>query len=127
MTNPRSEPPKLNEQLTKRIVETAAETIRKEYVFAEDAERMAARLLSKQQEGAFADAETVPQLAKLLNEELMTVREDLHLAVLPWDGEAEENGMHDLWKRRWLRHNYGFRALEILLGNVGYLALRSNI
>ena len=124
MTNPRSEPAKLTQQETKEIVETTAETIRIRYVFAEDAERMAERLLSKQQQGTFADAETVPQLAKLLNEELMTVREDLHLAVLPWDGEAEDGGMHDTWKRRWIRHNYEFRAVEILLGNVGYLDLR---
>ena len=124
MINPRSELPKLTEQLTKGIVEKTAETVRRQYVFAEDAERMAERLLSKQQQGAFADGETVPQLAKLLTDTLMTVREDLHLAVLPWNGEVEQSGMYDAWKRRWLRHNYEFRALEILLGNVGYLDLR---
>ena len=128
MANKKPEFPQLGKQLAQRIVEKTAETIRDHYIFVEDAERMAELLLSKQQEGAFAHAESIPELAKLLNEGLMTVREDLHLAVLPWippaEGDAQAGGMHDVWKQRWRRHNYEFRALEVLLGNVGYLDLR---
>ena len=95
MANHSPEPTKLDERLADAIVQKTAETVRDHYIFVEDARKMSALLLLKQRQGAFTDAETVPELAKLLNEELMTVREDLHLAVLPWDGGAEDGGMHD--------------------------------
>ncbi len=132
MTEAKQSPefPQLGKQLAQGIVEKTAETIRDHYIFVEDGERMANLLLARLRDATFDQAETIPDLAKQVNEVLYSIREDLHLAVMPWlppadgDIDGQDRGMHDAWKRRWKRHNYEFRALEILLGNVGYLDLR---
>lgn len=124
-----SELPPLDENLRRSIIEKTAQTIEDHYIFPDDADRMAALLLSRQQGKAFDEAGTIPELTKKLTEAVQSVRQDLHLAVMPWvapsGGEDnDESGMMDALRRRWRRHNYEFRKLEILLGNVGYLDLR---
>lgn len=120
--------PLLHDALSIRIVETTARTVRDHYIFPEDAGRMSALLLSKLNGGAFSGAATVSDLARQMTDVLQTVREDLHLAVLPWlstaDGSEQQDGMLDGWRAGWQRRNYEFRAVEVLLGNVGYLDLR---
>ncbi len=119
--------PVLSAELTARIVEKTAATVRDKYIFADDAETMCELLLSKLKDGVFRDAESIPDLASAVTEVLHSVRADLHLVAMPWIPPAEggdSDGLMDAWHRRMPRHNYEFRKLEVLLGNVGCVDLR---
>ena len=127
MANEPSAFPPLSADLTARIVEKTAETVRDKYIFVDDAKAMSRLLLAKLKEGAFRDVETIPALATAVTEALCSVRNDLHLCAMAWMPPPEggdSDGLIDRWQSLWLRHNYEFRKLEILLGNVGYLDLR---
>ena len=122
--------PELSEALRARIVSQTAEAVRATYVFEAEANRMADRLLGRHRDGAFDALGTIPELTARLTTELHSVREDLHLVVGPWlppeqDAEAAVDQAYVEMLRNASRSNYDFRSLEILLGNVGYVDLRS--
>ncbi len=119
--------PPLTSDLSLRIVEKTAETVRDRYVFPDDAKAMSDTLLARLRDGAFNGLQTLPDLAREMTAALHSVKADLHLVAMAWlppdDGTAAD-GLMDEWTRRLPRHNYGFRKLEVLLGNVGYVNLR---
>jgi retinol-binding protein 3 len=119
--------PPLNVGLAARIVEKTAETVRDKYIFEGDAKAMSDLLLSRLQKGAFRDLKTVPDLTSGLTEALHSVKVDLHLVAMPWlpcEEGQDSGGVMDSWHQRMPRHNYEFRKLEVLLGNIGYVDLR---
>ncbi len=119
--------PALTSDLTTRIVEKTAETVRDKYIFADDGEAMRDLLLARLKEGAFRDLKAIPDLTQEVTETLHSVRADLHLVATPWlpsEEGGDSDGVMDAWHRRMARHNYEFRMVEILLGNVGCVDLR---
>ncbi|MGD9675252.1 MAG: S41 family peptidase, partial [Candidatus Bipolaricaulia bacterium] len=119
--------PALTPRLVSRIVRKTAETVRERYIFPDDAKAMSDLLLAKLDEGAFDGLKTVPDLTSELTAALHSAKTDLHLVAMAWLPSAEggePGGTMDEWTRRLPRHNYEFRKLEVLLGNVGYLDLR---
>lgn len=122
--------PELTMDLRRRFVDQVAKTVRELYVFEDKANAMADHLQTQEAAGGFDEIETIPELAKYLTAELHSVHEDLHLYIDPWlpptDGsDASAANLHEEMLRNKHRTNYDFRQLEILLGNVGYLDLRS--
>jgi len=119
--------PALDPDLRARIVRKTAETVKDKYIFEGDAKAMSESLLAKLEKGEFDAADAIPSLTQAVTRALRSVHDDLHLAAVPWmppaDGEGSD-GFLDAWRSAWPRHNYEFRKLEILLGNVGYLDLR---
>ncbi len=121
--------PLLTSDLRDRFVFQVITTVRERYVFEDKADKMADHLLVQQAAGAFDQIGTIPTLASRLTSELHGVHEDLHLYIDAWQpsqdgsnkaGDAYENmlaGKHRL--------NFDFRKAEVLLGNIGYLDLRS--
>lgn len=127
MPNRTSKFPALTPRLVSRIVKKTAETVRDRYIFPDDAKAMSDLLLVKLREGTFDDLKAVPDLTQAMTEALHSVRADLHLVAMAWLPQAaggEADGVMDSWHRRMARHNYEFRKLEVLLGNVGYVDLR---
>ncbi|MDD5265211.1 MAG: S41 family peptidase [Candidatus Bipolaricaulis sp.] len=127
MPNRTSKFPALTPRLVSRIVKKTAETVRDRYIFPDDAKAMSDLLLAKLREGTFDDLKAVPDLTQAMTEALHSVRADLHLVAMAWLPQAaggEADGVMDSWHRRMARHNYEFRRLEVLLGNVGYVDLR---
>lgn len=109
-------------------LEELARSLRETYVFADEAESMAAAV-----EGRLAGGYEAPvaaeELAGKLTRDLREITPDKHLRVFVLPPEAQQSA-DDLVKARrrfeeqaW-RQNYGFRAVQILDGNVGYLQLR---
>ena len=111
------------------IVGKLAESLREVYVFADKAEAMATHVESRLQAGAYDTSATPGQLTATLTRDLRGVADDQHLRVFVLPPEARQNEDDLVEARRryeekaW-RENYGFRRIEILEGNVGYLELR---
>lgn len=120
--------PKLTPDLRHRIIAQVIETVRDKYVLADKAEQMAHHVTAQQAAGAFDSIETIPELTSRLTSEVHGVHRDLHLYLDPWlppeDGGTTAHSYEDEL-RTMPRTNYDFRKLEVLLGNIGYLDLRS--
>lgn len=113
----------------KAIVDSVAQAIREIYVFPEVAEEMAA-LIEKNVRGKKYDAAEHPgEFADLLTQDLRSISNDLHLRVGaggPYTAPAnddEENAKYEEQMRRMARQNYGFKKIERMGGNIGYVRL----
>ncbi len=106
-----------------------AESLREVYVCADKAEAMATHVEGRQQAGAFGTTRSPEQLAAALTQELRGIAGDKHLRVfvMPPEAKRSDEDMAEARRRyeeRAWRENYGFRRVQILDGNVGYLELK---
>jgi len=116
--------------LRRRFVDQVAATVRERYVLEDKANEMADHLLAQERAGAFDAVESIPKLASAVTSTLHSVHEDLHLFIDAWmpadggDDESASNLHEDMLVHKH-RVNFDFRKIEILIGNIGYLDLRS--
>lgn len=112
-------------------VEGVARQVEESYVFQNVGRRMAEDLRRRAAGGEYEQAGG-PRLAHLLTEHLRAIGSDLHLAVHfspeplpagPAPGGAPDAAQAAAFRADLARDNYGFRKLEILPGNVGYIRL----
>lgn len=124
---PPETPPAINAKDRAAIIDDIAAALRDTYVFPEVAQRMEEHLRRQLKSGAYDRLGTLEAFTPKLTEDLRSVSHDLHLAVLwapgPPPPETDEPTAEDLASMR--RDNYGFRRVERLSGNVGYLKLDS--
>lgn len=109
------------------LVEALARTIEENYVFPDVAHTIAETLRERLFDGAYENA-SLETLAARLTTDLRSVNSDRHLSawvVPPRSAQpAPDPALREQEERAELRRtNYGFRKLEILEGNVGYLEL----
>ncbi len=117
----------LDREARRGVVGKLAESLREVYVFAEEAEAMAAHVEGRLEAGAYEEA-APERLTALLTADLRGVRDDRHLRVfvLPPEAREHEDDLDEARRRyeeRAWRENYGFRLAQVLDGNVGYLEL----
>ena len=119
--------PAINAKDRTAIIDDIAAALRDIYVSPDVARRMEEHVRRRLQSGAYDRLGTLEIFTEKLTEDLRSVSHDLHLAVLwapePPAPEADELTAEDLARMR--RDNYGFRRVERLAGNVGYLKLDS--
>lgn len=115
----------IDDVLMASIVERVCEDLERKYVFEDDARRMCGLLHTSFGNGAYANLDSLAGFTERLTKDLRSVRRDLHLEVStidPVDEQIEEDVDHH--DPEYLRRlNSRFRKVEILEGNVGYLAL----
>ncbi len=118
----------LDGEARQAMADKLAASLREVYVFGDKAEAMAAQVESRLAAGAY-EAASPEDFAARLTGDLRGVAADKHLRVFVLPPEARKSE-EDLAKARrryeeraW-RSNFGFRRIEILEGNVGYLELR---
>jgi retinol-binding protein 3 len=124
------DPPAVDARDRAAIVDDIAAALREGYVFPEVAARMEAHVRQQLASGAYDRLGTLDVFVQKLAEDLRSVSHDRHLDVR-WDREppapqAEGPAPGDLQARMeagMRRENYGFRKVERLSGNVGYLKL----
>ncbi|MFL6200878.1 MAG: S41 family peptidase [Thermoanaerobaculia bacterium] len=120
-------PPAIDAQDRAAIIDDIAAALRNTYVFPDVAQRMEEQVRRQLRSGAYDRLGTLEIFAHKLTEDLRSVSHDLHLAVMwapePPAPETEEPSAEELATMR--RDNYGFRRVERLAGNVGYLKLDS--
>lgn len=108
----------------RQTIDALARALNEGYVFPETAEKMAAMLERNLGAGAYDDATSARALAQRLTVDLRAISQDKHLSVVPTPrraaeaGESAPNPMANLGA-----DNFGFKKVEILPGNVGYVRL----
>ncbi|MCG8455660.1 MAG: S41 family peptidase, partial [Holophagales bacterium] len=130
---PSGPPSRVDADLRSASVEAIAAAIRETYIFADKAEAMAQRIESRLEAGAYDDASKLLTFAGLLTQDLRSESHDLHLNVSPMPaseygssgGELDQDELRRQYVEALKRDNYGFRRVERLPGNIGYLDLRS--
>lgn len=112
-----------------QVVETTARKLSEFYVDPAVAEKMAAMIRSKALAGGYDAIQSSAGLAKALTDDIHSVSNDLHTFVLysygiihdPPPPRAEAVSPPPIGA---IRSNFGFRRVEVLDGNVGYIDLR---
>jgi hypothetical protein len=122
-------PPPIDKATRAEIVEWAAENMSERYIEADVGEAMAAYLRSRSAAGAFAELSDSTAFLRTIEQDLLSVSDDKHVALWlerPEDATAEGNDYTPAdtnYVAELQRTNYGYKRIEILPGNVGYLRI----
>ncbi len=122
---------KVKQQTVKKITKLLNEN----YVFPETAKKMSELIKQKLSSGAYDSIDDPMKFAETLTADLQSISNDKHLRVRfsPDDAqrllEQEKKGQDPDDEKHWndmLKHeNYGFKKLERLSGNIGYVDFRN--
>jgi hypothetical protein len=129
--------PVLDTAKRQAIVDEISSLLNKNYIFAETAKKIEDRLRDRLKSGAY-DKFTGPRdFAEAVNRDLAEVGHDRHMgfayapvqaaeiARLQSRNEAEVKTARDRELEAAKRNNFGFRKVERLAGNIGYLDFRA--
>jgi hypothetical protein len=129
---------KLTRQDHKEIVDRLSILLEKNYLFPEIGKKIGAYLQKQLKELKYDELSNPKLFAKQITSDLQQINRDRHLSLVfdpqrvkdlrieesqPSEEELREIEQRRIQRRR--RNNFGFRKVEILEGNVGYLDLRS--
>ncbi|MEM7087698.1 MAG: S41 family peptidase [Bacteroidota bacterium] len=125
----------LTPKQVKNVIDSIGDRLNRNYVFPKVAQAMTDKLKENEKKGAYKAIKDPIQFADKLTEDLQAVSKDLHLRVSFNPEEIAERNrtvtqedstryMNNYIKRL-QRNNFGFKQVEILDGNIGYLDLRS--
>jgi hypothetical protein len=113
------------------IIDSVCKSLREVYVFPDAAAEMEDLLRKKLRQKVYQDLTSPLDFAMQLTEDLRSVTQDLHLGVryLPPEAVQQEEELSDEERQeRFIvelrSQNFGFRKVERLSGNIGYLDLR---
>lgn len=131
-----------NQRLTqndqKKIVNKICSLLKKNYLFPKIGQEIADYLQKRLNNRTYRKSFNPKLFAKQITSDLQQINHDKHLALVynpehvkelrieeshPSDEELRE--IEEKWIEKQRRYNFGFRKVEILKGNVGYLDLRS--
>ncbi|HKX54502.1 MAG TPA: S41 family peptidase, partial [Xanthomonadales bacterium] len=116
------------------LIEQTVSLMQEIYVFPEVAEKMADAIEQKNFRGEYNQITTLDELTQRLTEDLQAISHDKHLSIrsappptpVPAGAPGPENGPHDHSRQlaAFRASNFGFRSVQILPGNIGYVDLR---
>jgi len=112
-----------------KIIEVISQEFNSTYVFPETAKKMATALKKNLEEGRYQAVDDPEILAQKLNEDLIEVSKDKHINIFyqaeePRHPEASPEGRaKEIAAMQ--ANNFGFKKIEILAGNIGYIDLRN--
>jgi C-terminal processing protease CtpA/Prc len=131
--NPKDQPPlPIDEATCNAVIDVALKGLEEDYVFPEVAVKITKAIRQRQADKEYAKVKTGQELAELLTKHMQEVSRDKHLRVTcmteklpkpPEPGKEPTKEMKERMKQMSLRTNGGYRKVERLGGNVGYLAL----
>ena len=128
------------DRMTRRLViEELILQLRRRYVLPDEVGKLEAQLRAKLGAGAYDSATSAMRFARALTDELRAASDDLHFDVsynpareralkeagANWKAKLPEVPLSAQERESLRRSNYGFRKIEVMLGNIGYLGLDS--
>ncbi len=128
--------PTLDASKKQAIVDEISTLLNKNYIFAETAKKMEEKIRGRLKNGDYDAFATAPEFAQAVSKDLLEVSKDRHVgfAYNPEtadnlrrlqsrsEDEAKRARERELLFHR--RENFGFRKVERLAGNIGYLDFR---
>jgi hypothetical protein len=117
------------DQTRRAIIDSISLAIRNHYVIPDVAEDMCESILDKLNSGQYDDITELADFTNQLTDDLREVSKDVHLKVQPIQGNNGESGVADSAEiqqqklAEWRKANFGFRQIERLDGNIGYIDL----
>ncbi len=104
-------------------VEGAAKAMESGYVFPETGAKMAATVREKLKAGGYDDSKDDIALARAVTADFLAVSHDKHIgmAVQPPPEPDQRQSIAGPSQEEMARENYGFRKVERLAGNIGYI------
>lgn len=122
----------IDAQTRSQVIEAVIKTL-DEYIFPEVAQQVQADIRSRLQNGVYNNITSAKQLAKALTKHVQAISHDKHLRVFysynpfPQNNEREQQPTpeeQEKFRRSVAWENFGFKKVERLAGNIGYLDLR---
>ncbi len=120
----------LNAAARKTVLNTVCELLTANYVFADVALKMSENLKGNLKKGKYNKITDPVQLADALTTDLLAINKDGHLRLefnpnffTRQQDTVGEDQREIQQQKRELARNYGFKKIEILNGNIGYLEL----
>ena len=113
----------------KAIVARISEVLNEHYFKVDVAKQMGDFIQNALENGDYENIIRLPDFCYRLTKNLRSVSNDLHLRVYPYQGGPVEKGEPDegAYISRglptWKKANFGFRKLELMDGNIGYIEL----
>jgi len=117
----------------KEIVNTVCNFLENNYVFPDIGEKTRKNILDNYEKGKYSKYSSAKEFARELSADLEATSNDKHLGVIydpDWVAGLKEQGteedayLTEEMVKEERRTNFGFRAMKILDGNIGYLDLR---
>lgn len=118
----------LNREQIRGIVGKIPDLIRENYVFKNKGNEYGTTFQLEVNSGRYDNIKTLDSLAKRLSADLLKISSDRHLYVSIIElNTAEVTAESQSWQQQEqaleLKQNYGFTAVQILDGNIGYLKI----
>ncbi len=121
----------INAAIQGAIIDSVSKALLDNYIFLDKAEAMVKSVRSKYTSGGYKEIKLLSEFARQLVTDLRAVSNDKHISM----GHVSEQMLHDMqaqgdttapdpFLQEMIESNMGFKKLEILDGNVGYLDLR---
>ena len=105
----------------KQVVDTLCAALVNNYVYLDTTKQMCSYIKQRLNDGAYNQTNTPSAFAQMLTEDLRHVYNDAHMAV-NYSPPAKGTAPPQNNRAAAAQENFGFRKLEILGGNIGYLA-----
>lgn len=123
--------PKIDKQRQAAIIDSVAQVLNDVYVFPEVAQKMEKLIRKNLTDGKYDPITELIEFTEKLTGDLQSVSHDKHLRVRPLPprqpGEPTKLNPEEQRKQEWERlrqDNFGFKKLELLPGNIGYVDFR---
>lgn len=126
----------ISSQIHKATVDTICNRLQSYYIFPDKATIMCGLIQKKLEGGSYNNLKDANEFAKSITKDLQSVNNDKHIVVYFSPEEAKRltekqkdtaqlSLLHmDMlqWERKW---NFGFRTVQIIEGNIGYIDLQA--
>ncbi|MDH4209834.1 MAG: S41 family peptidase [candidate division WOR-3 bacterium] len=122
----------ISEKEKVKIIETVCSLLESNYIDPDMGKTVSAQLSASHSQGEYREVSSAEEFAAQLDADLTEWSSDKHLGVIydpEWVMQIREEGPEDAYLTEEMVNeermgNFGFRRMEILDGNVGYLDLR---
>jgi hypothetical protein len=120
----------ISESEKKEFIKRVSQGLRDRYVFKDVGEQIATHINKQLSEGVYDSIKKVENFTRIMTEDIQSINHDKHLRVIERRQRMNRQAGSDPLLDQYLRtlksegENYGFRKVEVLPGNIGYLDFR---